>query len=109
VTSRVQLVATGASASGWLLAGLPVYEAVSLADGAARVALLAESGTPDVVLVEQSIYDALDPEQRTALSRRPLPLVVPYPGPAWAGDVTEAHAVIAELLRQAIGYRVRLR
>ena len=37
-----------------------------------------------------------------------LPVVAPFPAPSW--DVKgEAEAYILEILRQAIGYRVRLR
>jgi hypothetical protein len=33
---------------------------------------------------------------------------VPFPGPAWGPPREGAEAYIAELLRRAIGYRVRL-
>jgi vacuolar-type H+-ATPase subunit F/Vma7 len=103
------VLCTAASTSGWILAGLPVAECATVADGCARLAALAEAAEPGVVLVEQAIHDALDAEQRSLVARRPLPLVVPFPGPSSAGEASEADAVIAELLRQAIGYRVRLR
>jgi hypothetical protein len=34
---------------------------------------------------------------------------VPFPGPAWEARGEAAEAYIVELLRQVIGYRVRLR
>ena len=53
--------------------------------------------------------EAQDPEEGgRRLAREPLPLVVPFPGPAWGPPREGAEAYIAELLRRAIGYRVRL-
>jgi vacuolar-type H+-ATPase subunit F/Vma7 len=103
------MLASPATAGGWRLAGLALHEAPSPGDGAAVLAHMADDPEVGVLLVEQAIYDALDADQRLALSRRPLPMVVPYPGPAWDANAPGADAVIAELLRQAIGYRVRLR
>jgi len=38
-----------------------------------------------------------------------LPILVPFPAPRRERPVGEAEAYVAELLRQAVGYRVRLR
>ena len=46
--------------------------------------------------------------ERRALARRPLPMVVPFPIPRRALAAPAPDAFIAELLRQAIGYRVRI-
>jgi hypothetical protein len=35
-------------------------------------------------------------------------MVVPFPGPAWQEEADKAQAYIVELLRQVIGYRVRI-
>jgi len=109
VNTRVAVLASPATSGGWQLAGLSLHEAPSAADGAAVLSRLLDDREIGVLLVEQPIYDALDADQRLALSRRPLPMVVPYPAPAWEADAPGVDAVIAELLRQAIGYRVRLR
>jgi vacuolar-type H+-ATPase subunit F/Vma7 len=61
-----------------------------------------------VVLVQQDFHDALPDDLRHHLQRHPLPMVVPFPGPARVA-VPEAEGYIVELLRQVIGYRVRLR
>ena len=62
-----------------------------------------------VLLVDERLHDALPPDLRRRLARRPLPMVVPFPGPAWAERAAGAEAYVIELLRQVIGYRVRLR
>jgi hypothetical protein len=61
-----------------------------------------------VVLVQEDFYAALPEGHRRTLSRRPLPMVVPFPAPSAALAGPAPDAFIAELLRQAIGYRVRI-
>ena len=60
------------------------------------------------MLVEEPIYAGLGETERRAISRRPLPMVVPFPGPVWVTREEAPEDFIAALLRQAIGYRVRL-
>lgn len=96
-------------AAGFMLAGLRPVEAVSLADGVVEFSRLAGRPEIGVILVEESIHQALSDETRQDLGRRPLPMVVPFPGPSWVGQAAQADQYIVELLRRAIGYRVRLR
>ena len=62
-----------------------------------------------LVLMEQAFHDRLPGDLARDLSRRTLPMLVPFAGPQWAERPGDADAYIVELLRQAIGYRVRLR
>jgi vacuolar-type H+-ATPase subunit F/Vma7 len=96
-------------AAGFALAGLRVTEAATLDAGVAAVHDLLSQPDVGVALVEQSFYDALPDEIRRQVGRRPLPMLVPFPGPEWAERAVEAEGYIVELLRQVIGYRVRLR
>lgn len=95
-------------AAGFALAGLRPTEVATSDAGFAAVRELL--GRPDVgvALVQDVFYDALPEEVRRQLARRPLPLIVPFPGPAWV-ERPAAAAYIVELLRQVIGYRVRLK
>lgn len=96
-------------AAGFALAGLRPVEAVTPETGVAAVrGLLTEPGV-GVALVEDTFYAALPEDLRRQLGRRPLPLVVPFPGPAWTAPPEGAEAYIVELLRQVIGYRVRIK
>jgi len=95
--------------AGFRLAGVPVVEAGTV-DAAIEGfrELLAEPNV-GVVLVEETFHDRLPEDLRRQLSRKPLPMVVPFPGPAWVERPETAESYIVELLRQVIGYRVRLR
>ncbi len=95
-------------AAGFTLTGLPVTAA---ADAAAAATVfrdwLAEPSL-GVVLLQEEFHAALPDDLRHQARRRALPMVVPFPNPARDG-APEAESYIVELLRQVIGYRVRLR
>lgn len=105
---RVRVLCRPAIAAGFRLAGLAPDEAEDAADGARRLGALLEQPDTGVVLVEERFHAALSDADRRVLARRALPLVVPFPAPAWAPAAEGPEAFIAELLRRAIGYRVRL-
>ena len=89
------------------LASLPLAAAADGADAAKALSRLGAEGV-GVVLVEDGLYADLPEETRRAISSAPLPMVVPFPGPTWVVR-PPAEEYIVELLRQAIGYRVRIR
>lgn len=95
--------------AGFALAGLETVEAGGDAQARARLQELMRVPEIGVVLMEAGFYDRLPEDWRRDLGRRPLPMVVPFPEPSWAGGPDKADAYIIELLRQVIGYRVRLK
>jgi len=103
VLSRPELTA------GFTLAGIPAVDAESVASAVARFRDILEDPTIGVVLIEETFHQQLPDDLRRQLSRRPLPMVVPFPGLAWEAAPGAAESYIVELLRQVIGYRVRLR
>lgn len=106
---HVRTIARPEVAAGLALAGVRPVEAATPEAGAA--ALKEALATPEVgvVLIEASLYDPLPEDLRRRIGKRPLPMVVPFPGPAWQALAAGPEAYIVELLRQVIGYRVRLR
>jgi vacuolar-type H+-ATPase subunit F/Vma7 len=104
----VGVLCSPAVATGFRLAGLSPIEAADPADGGRLLRESLLQPRLGVLLVEDRIYRNLSETVRRSLSRRALPMVVPFPGPAWAPQEKGPEALIAELLRQAIGYRVRL-
>jgi vacuolar-type H+-ATPase subunit F/Vma7 len=108
-TRAVRLLARPEVGIGFALAGLRPSDVESAREGETRLRELLEESDVGVVLLEDAAYHALPEELRRRLGRRSLPMIVPFPGPAWAARAEEAEAYIVELLRQVIGYRVRLR
>jgi vacuolar-type H+-ATPase subunit F/Vma7 len=105
----VRVLARPEIAAGFALAGLRPVEAGSDADAGERLDELLVTPDVGVVLMEEGLYDGLAEDIRRRLGRRALPMVVPFPEPAWAERPQGAEAYIVELLRQVIGYRVRLK
>jgi len=96
-------------AAGFMLAGIPAVEAETAADAASRFRTLLADASLGVVLLEESYHRQLPEDLRRQMTRRPLPMVVPFPGIDWAARPDAAESYIVELLRQVIGYRVKLR
>jgi vacuolar-type H+-ATPase subunit F/Vma7 len=103
----VRVLCRPAVAAGFRLAGVPPTEAADSGDGAGQLRVLLDEPGHGVILVEDAIYAAVPEATRRELDRRALPMVVPFPSPTWTVAPEGPEAFIAELLRQAIGYRVR--
>jgi vacuolar-type H+-ATPase subunit F/Vma7 len=95
-------------ATGFALAGVPTAAATSQDDARRIIAALSSRPDAGVLLVQEELLQGTLAENGIADSR-PLPMVVPFPGPAQVRVAGRGEAFIAEILRQAIGYRVRLR
>lgn len=104
----VVVVGRPAVSAGFALAGLATREVEDAAAGARVLSDMLADPTLGVVLVEDEVYAALDPAAAREIARRSLPLVVPFPGPSFRPATSGPEAFVVELLRQAIGYRVRL-
>ena len=75
----VRVLAQPAVAAGFRLAGLPSLEAASPPTVRGRWRHCSMKPGLGVILVEADIFDAISEEVRHELSRRPLPMVVPFP------------------------------
>jgi vacuolar-type H+-ATPase subunit F/Vma7 len=108
MTHTLRVVCRPASLEGFALAGvraLPVGDPRECASVLEQLVAGPETG---VLLVEDDLYRALPEELRERLERRPVPVVVPFPGPP-REEAPAAEVELVEMLRRAIGYRVRLR
>ena len=105
---RVRVVTRPALAAGFELAGLAVARADDAASAAEVVKRWAADPDVGVVLVDDGLYRALPRELLRRLDHQALPVVASVPTPRW-DERSEAEAYILDILRQAIGYRVRPR
>lgn len=106
---RVRVLCRPEIGAGFALAGLEVVDAATAEQGRERLEDLLAQRDVGVVLMEEGLYDGLPEDVRRQLGRRPLPMVVPFPEPTWGERAETPEAYIVELLRQVIGYRVRLK
>jgi vacuolar-type H+-ATPase subunit F/Vma7 len=108
VSHTVRVLASPALAPGFRLAGLLVDEVADRNDAGERLLFAAAQPHTGILLVEQALLDAVPEQTRHEVERRAVPILVPVPAPAWLGGPSGAEDYILELLRRAIGYRVRL-
>lgn len=108
MTHTLRVVCRPSTCEGFALAGV---RSLGAADGTEAAALLREligQAGPGVIFVEESLYRALPESLRDALEHRAVPVVIPFPGPR-AEAPPSAESELVEMLRVAIGHRVRLR
>jgi vacuolar-type H+-ATPase subunit F/Vma7 len=103
-----RVVAGPVTAPGFALAGVAADAVPAGADAAAALARAAEREGTTVVLVEERLYDSLPAEIRKRWERSVAPVVVPFPSPVAEVERAPGERIV-ELIRRAIGYRVRLR
>jgi vacuolar-type H+-ATPase subunit F/Vma7 len=95
-------------AKGFALAGLEAEVVADAAAAARKLRALAANPKVAVVLVEERLHRGLPAELKRALDTRATPVVAPFPSPEW-DEAEVAEDYVLEILRQAIGYRVRPR
>ncbi|MDH4282847.1 MAG: V-type ATP synthase subunit F [Myxococcales bacterium] len=104
---RLAVIASPGLSAGFALAGVTVVEATDAIDIVTLIDQLVNDVNAGVILIEETLYRNLADEVRRGLQRSISPVVIPVPGPDWTAEST-AHEYIVEILRRAIGYRVRL-
>jgi vacuolar-type H+-ATPase subunit F/Vma7 len=104
---QLVVISSPGLSAGFSLAGVPVFEATDGTDAARQIAHLVDAMNAGVILIDEPLYEDLPDEVRRDLRRSALPVVIPVPGPDWTTETT-AHEYIVEILRRAIGYRVKL-
>jgi len=106
----IRVVCRHETALGIALAGVAPIEAATGAEAAEALAALAHTpGKGGVVLVEAALYNALPPATVRQLRKDGAPVLQPFPGPAALAPGVVPEQELLEVLRRAVGYRVRLR
>jgi vacuolar-type H+-ATPase subunit F/Vma7 len=106
---RIRIVGRQGQVAGFAAAGLPTTTVTPDATGLSVIQDLIQEQDIGVILVSQDVYDFVAPSLERLLARKPLPMVIPIPNPEWQEGPGSAERHIVELLRRAIGYRVRVR
>jgi vacuolar-type H+-ATPase subunit F/Vma7 len=108
MSHQVALVCDGSVALGFRLAGLRPRVVDSREDADRLLSQMVDEPQWGVILVQEDMMpDA--PRSGWRRERSGLPVLVPFPAPSLERPPGEAEAYVAELLRRAVGYRVRLR
>lgn len=103
---NVTVLCTPQVAPGFALAGVRAIESDAKAAPEA-LRRLAEDPRAGIVLVEDVLHRALPSELRARIDRTGTPVLVPFPSPTWdKRGIAEQY--VLDILRQAVGYRVRV-
>jgi len=108
MSHRVAVVSDATVALGFRLAGVRPRVVASKESAATLLSRMVEDPQWGVILVQEDMMPELPPSGRRRASAG-LPVLVPFPAPSLERPPGEAEAYVAELLRRAVGYRVRLR
>ena len=106
-TGNVRILCREELASGFRLTGLPVVTA-DASTVEERVLKLANTSGVGVLLIDDELHRLLPLALIHRLDRRATPIIAPFPSPNWDRRRL-AEEYVLEILRQAIGYRVRPR
>jgi vacuolar-type H+-ATPase subunit F/Vma7 len=110
VKAQVRVLCHHQTALGVALAGVAPIEAETGAQAAAAIIGLARAPAKGgIVLIESDLYGQLPPALLRQIRKDGAPILQPFPGPAplAAGALPEQE--LLDVLRRAVGYRVRLR
>jgi len=101
--ATVRVICRPELAAGFGLAGVDALAAATPGEAAAHISRITRASPNHVLLVQQDLLA----DGSNVPGRQDMPLVVPFPGPDRTNP-EDAEATIVEILRRAIGYRVRL-
>lgn len=104
---QLVVIASPGTSAGFALAGVHVVEAKDAQDALREITRLIDTSHPGVVIIEERLFGALPPESQRGFGKVVQPVVIPVPSPDWT-EASKAHEYIVDILRRAIGYRVRL-
>ena len=104
----VRVVCRAPMAPAFELAGVEVTVAPDLQRTLEALKKLSTDTKVAIALLDEALHRALPTETRHRLDRQAQPMVAPFPVPSW-DECAAAEEYVLEILRQAIGYRVRPR
>lgn len=108
VSRVVKVICHPTLAAGFALAGVEVEQAEDVGRTVELLKRHAAEGKAGVVLVDERLHRAVPLELRQRLDRLGRPIFASFPSPAW-DEAAAAEEYVLEILRQAVGYRVRPR
>jgi V/A-type H+-transporting ATPase subunit F len=106
-TLRLSVAVRPGDALGFRLAGAAVEEVPPGGEAAAFRRLLGDPHA-GVVAVEEELLRAVPPRLLRRARERGLPVVLPFALPRRWGEQGRGRAYVAEIIRRAIGYAVKL-
>jgi vacuolar-type H+-ATPase subunit F/Vma7 len=106
----VRVICRRETALGIALAGIAPIEATTGAEAAVALAALAHTpGKGGIVLIEAALHAELPAATLRQIRKDGAPILQPFPGPAPLAPGAVPEQELFDVLRRAVGYRMRLR
>lgn len=95
---------------GFSLAGIQTRPVSNHDEAVEQLRLANEEKTHDLVIVDETLIDELEPHIRKEYLRQTRPLIVPIPGELQWSDSEEPSRddLVQRLIRQAVGYQLNI-
>jgi V/A-type H+-transporting ATPase subunit F len=106
--ARLAVITDRATATGFRMAGAETFEAATAEELRAKVQELIKSDRYGLIAVSDQLGTDLGDEVNRLMKHRALPVILPFPVPR-EGQVESGEAYLARLVKQAIGFYVKLR
>jgi len=104
--SKINAIATGATAMNLALAGIRVTEVADAKDGEAALDSLLQEKS-DVIIMEESLRDQFSERMQDRLRRhKGSPLLVNCP--SFDDEETDVDAYLSSVIKPAVGFEIRL-
>lgn len=106
---KVAILADSETATGYRLAGVEVHEAVR-EDALGKLEALIQAGDYGLIAVDTSLLSDPSAAAARAMRGRDLPILLPVPSleEAFSGEQTDAKAYMGKLVRDTIGFDIKL-
>lgn len=106
---KLVIITDPESAQGFRLAGVEVAEAKNPAEAQKHLISLINDDTSGIIAVSENLMGAVDEQIREKIDKIYRPIVVPIPSQKKL-EMAEAHRkYLAQLIRRAVGFDIRLR
>jgi V/A-type H+/Na+-transporting ATPase subunit F len=106
--NRLAVITDPGTATGFRMAGVETFEANSQPQLQEKLLELIKSDGYGLIAINQELGSELGDEVNRTMKNRALPVILPFPVPK-AGQVETGEAYLSKLVKDAIGFYVKLK
>jgi len=106
--NRLAIITDSGTATGFRMAGAETFEVRDNRELQAKVLELIHTGSYGLIAVNDRLAGDLGEDVARALKNKALPVVLPFPVPR-EGQVMSGEQYLAKLVKDAIGFYVKLK
>lgn len=105
---RLAVITDAGTATGFRLAGIETHEVADIHQMRSKVLELMKSDSYGLIAVNEELGGDLGEDINRLIKTRALPVILPFPVPK-GGRVESGEAYLSKLVKQAIGFYVKLK